>query len=482
MLSMTAGLSHDENQHISAGALLAREGLLPYRDFPHFHTPYLAFIYGLLFRFTDHLLLAARLFTMVCATAAVGLVGASAAQAFRAHRPWPARLAVAGALILVLSAQVFTHTTGHAWNHEPALLGALAAFLLHLSGVKRGSVGRLCGSGLLLGLTIGLRLTYAPLLAPFGLAVLLLGRETIGRRLVLAAWFSAGALLALGGVAWLAVLAPEQAWFGNFEFARVNVAYRMSTFDPRTMTLPTKARYLFKSIAVPDLGLVIAFLLPFVAAVHLRRTTRRSLPQELLLVLWCLPFLLLGSLAPSPLFAQYFYPFVFFFALGGAYAFASLPLEARGLRPAAFLAGVGVLFSLGRGAKGYREVSDLLKPSHWTPLELHAEAASLHAVPETGRILTLEPLTVLEAGRRIYPEFATGPFAWRIGAYVEPAKAARLKIPAPATFDALLAAEPPAALILGAEEKGEALLKSYVEQHGYRLLPTRGSEELWVRP
>ena len=58
-LGMTKGLSHDEHQHVAAGALVAREGLMPYRDFPHFHTPYLPFIYALLFRATDHLLLAA---------------------------------------------------------------------------------------------------------------------------------------------------------------------------------------------------------------------------------------------------------------------------------------------------------------------------------------------------------------------------------------------------------------------------------------
>ena len=75
-LGMTKNFSHDEHQHVAAGTLIAREGLLPYRDFPHFHTPYLAYIYALLFRGTDHLLLAARLFTVVCATAIVGLVGA----------------------------------------------------------------------------------------------------------------------------------------------------------------------------------------------------------------------------------------------------------------------------------------------------------------------------------------------------------------------------------------------------------------------
>ena len=38
-IAMCRGLSRDEHQFIAAGALLATEGLLPYRDFPYFHVP-----------------------------------------------------------------------------------------------------------------------------------------------------------------------------------------------------------------------------------------------------------------------------------------------------------------------------------------------------------------------------------------------------------------------------------------------------------
>lgn len=481
-LSMTDGLSHDENQHIAAGALVAREGLLPYRDFPHFHTPYLAFVYSGLFQLTDHLLLAGRLFSTLCATVAVGLVGAATAHAFRAHPPRRVWLAAVGAVVLALTARVFIHTTGHAWNHEPPLLASLAAFLLLVSGIANAGAIRLLGAGVLLGLAIGLRLTCAPLIAPFGLAVLLLGPAGVARRMALAAWFSGGVLLALGGVAWLAVLAPGQTWFGNFEFAKVNVLYRFSTGEPRTMTLPTKLRFLFKNIAVRDFGLVVAFLAPLAAGVHQRFTAHRRLPLELVVLLWCVPFLLLGSFAPSPLFEQYFYPFVFFFILGGAYALAAIPAAARWLVPVTVLAVAGVLYSLVRGVAGYRELTEISRPAQWTPLEIHDEAAALRSLPPHARVLTLEPIPVLEAGRRIYPEFGTGPFAWRIGPYVDPARVAILKIPTPDTLLSLLAAEPPAALLLGAEDKGEQLLKSYAKAHGYRRVPDHDDDELWLRP
>ena len=481
-LGMTQGLNHDEHQHIAAGALVAREGLLPYRDFPHFHTPYLAFIYAALFQATDHLLLAARLFTTACVAASVGLVGAATAYAFRAHSRPIARGAIAGAMLLALSSWVFTKTAGHAWNHEPPLFFALAAFFVHLAGIQRAHGGWLFASGILLAVAIGIRLTYAPLIAPFGLATLLLIDVGLGRRLALAAWFSAGVLVALSGIAWLAMLAPEAAWFGNFEFAKVNVTYRFATGEPRTMTIAKKTRYLFKSIVRPDLGLVLAFLGPLVTALTYRRTSRQPLPLELLFLLWCLPFLLLGSFAPSPVFEQYFYPFVFFFVTGAAYALAMLPAESLLFRGAASLAAAGALLSAGRGAVGYHQLPELFKPSHWTPLELHDEAARLRVVPEAGRILTLGPIEVLEAGRRIYPEFVTGPFAWRVAPYVEPAKAARLRITTPATLDELLAADPPAALLLGAERKVEGEFQDYVRTHRYRLLPHAHGEQLWMRP
>src|SRR5262245_45862818 len=74
-LGMTKGLNHDEHQHVAAGALVAREGLIPYRDFPYFHTPYLPFAYAVLFRGTDHLLSAARILSAFCASAILGVIG-----------------------------------------------------------------------------------------------------------------------------------------------------------------------------------------------------------------------------------------------------------------------------------------------------------------------------------------------------------------------------------------------------------------------
>lgn len=481
-LSMNRGLNHDEHQHIAAGAVFAREGLLPYRDFPHFHTPYLAFIYGALFRVSDHLMLAARLFSVACVVGSIGLVGAVAAQLFRPRGERTMRLAVGGTLLLLLSAAVFSRTAGRAWNHEPALFLALAGFLAHLAGVRRAQGGWIFTGAVLLGLAIGVRITYAPLLAPFGLALLFLVKGSVARKAALIGWSAAGFAVSLAGVAWLAWLAPEQTWFGNFEFAKVNIIFRYADGDPRTMTLPTKVRYLYKEIIRYDLGLFFAFIAPIAAALFLRRRAREPLPVELKFLFITLPFLLFGSFAPSPLFEQYFFPFPFFLVLGAAYALALLPYGSRWFQCAAGIAAAGVLLSVGRGAAAYRDLTRLFAPSQWTPMEMHADSARLQRLPPGGRVLTLAPTQVLEAGRAIYPEFVTGPFAWRISPFVEARKAARLKIPTTATLNSMLAERPPAAFLLGAEKEGEEPLKAYARQHGFRMVPPATEDELWMRP
>jgi len=246
-LGMTKGLSHDEHQHVAAGALIAREGLMPYRDFPHFHTPYLACVYAGIFRFCDHLLLSARMVSVLSATGILAVIGSVAFGLFRERGRRTAALVCAGSVILALTTRLFTETSGYAWNHEPALFLALLAFVVHVAGIRANRAGWFIASGMLLGLAIGTRITYAPLVAPFGLALLLYpGPIRWDWRRVFA--FSGGILFGLSGMIYLFATVPEQALYDNFGFAKTNVVYRFSTGEPRTMTLPTKLRFFWKLI------------------------------------------------------------------------------------------------------------------------------------------------------------------------------------------------------------------------------------------
>jgi hypothetical protein len=63
-LSMGRELNHDEHQFIASATQIVREQMLPYVDFAYFHVPLLSFVYALLFRYVDKLLLNARLFSI----------------------------------------------------------------------------------------------------------------------------------------------------------------------------------------------------------------------------------------------------------------------------------------------------------------------------------------------------------------------------------------------------------------------------------
>src|SRR4051812_20339106 len=68
LFAMGRGLNHDEHQFITPGVLMSREGLLPYRDFPIFHLPNLAFAYAGLDRLTHQPVLSAKLLSIVAST------------------------------------------------------------------------------------------------------------------------------------------------------------------------------------------------------------------------------------------------------------------------------------------------------------------------------------------------------------------------------------------------------------------------------
>ena len=89
------------------------------------------------------------------------------------------------------------------------------------------------GAGFCLGLAVGARLTFAPLAAPFLLAILFFPNESLRRKVALGAIFGAAALVALSPVIWLFCSAPDQFWFGNFEFPRL----RLLKFEPSGIEL-----------------------------------------------------------------------------------------------------------------------------------------------------------------------------------------------------------------------------------------------------
>lgn len=472
-------LNHDEEQFIAPPVLLLRGGLLPYLDYPCFHTPDLIFIFAALFATTTRYLLAARAFNACCAALLLLIIFTFAIRRFRAlpERNWLVGL---GFVLLLSLNPFFRFTAGRAWNHDLAVLALVGSFLAFLRVEKSGLPElwlALCGLGV--GLAAGTRLSFAPMVAPFVLAVLLF--PTGGRKRISSlAFFGDGLALALLPVGLLFSFAPRQFIFDNFTYnGAINLLYREATV-PGEIAFWNKLSFPFQYFlrSPSDILLIGGFV--WFALLPWWRSGRAGWrnDRELSLLMLLLPFIFVGSWAPTPSYRQYYYPFVPFLLLGNIIGLArERPCKLRTVR----LLWLTVVVSLLEALPCFPNSLGEWAPSTWPVFRVHEKAKAIAALLPRGWVLTLAPIFPLEAGRGIYPEFATGPFAWRTASFIDPGDRAIFGFVAPDDLDRFLAADPPAAILTGFEHHEFDLpLLRYADRHGYvgHLLPRRGV--LWL--
>lgn len=481
--SMMRGLSHDEQQHVAAGVLMAREGLLPYRDFPYLHTPYLPLVYSQFLGRSEYLLLATRLFSAICDALVAGLVFLFAFRALAAlGRAWRIGLASA-AVFLLLASPVFVFTISRATNHDLSILFALSATACFLAGARTRQNVFWFLSGLSLALAVGTRVTFAPLFAPFAVSLYFVSRESDARifiRRILI--FCAGAAVGTLPMFWLFMEAPARFLFGVLQFSQANLEYRYATGHPQNMDLLHKFRFLFKEVVVPNFAVCAAAVVPLAIYEWQRRRSRSRFPVELGFLISLIAFLLIGSLAPSPAFEQYFGVLVPFLLLIGIHCGSRLEIAARFVKPSVAAAVMVLAASAVLFPPDYQNLDKILTPAGWTTVKRHNEALKLRTYTQ-GPILTLAPLYVLEAGLKIVPEFVTGPFVWRVAEFLPPERRSRLGIVGGGDLETFFSARPPDAILLGQELRWEPPLVDYALRHGFRKLPIYDKEKaIWLSP
>ncbi len=242
---MDLRFNHDEHQFIASGVLLAQEGLLPYRDYPHFHMPNLVLVNALLFRLTDYYLLAARTLSVLSGWLLLVALYFTALRLFR-NTANKARFLIGAGMVLLLGASpMLVYTSGRAWNHDlPALL-SMGAFLLLVYGLKRPpSLLWLGLSGFLAGFAASTRLTAILLAAPLFLAIWLWPNQaTLRQRLWGGLVFVLGVLLASLPAIYFFAFDRDKFLFGNLEYAWLNTQYRATEGYALRMTLPDKLVY-----------------------------------------------------------------------------------------------------------------------------------------------------------------------------------------------------------------------------------------------
>ncbi len=481
-LALSKPLSHDEHQFIASGALLADRLLLPYRDEPYFHTPLLTFVNAALFKLVGVHLLAARLWSSASALAMLALVFGTAMRLLGELPPVRRVSLAAAAVLLVLASPLFAFTSGYAWNHDFAVLLAVGAALALLRGVEgRPDARSVFAAGALLALAAGVRLSMAPLAAPFLAAALLSGAPGQRRRLRLGAACLAG--LAAGALPTLILfaLAPAQFLFGNFRYPELNTQFRLQTGYPEAMSAADKLAFLGSHvISQPAVLALLALFLATALLALVRGRPRRVDRLRVGFVLALLPFLLAGALAPTPSFIQYFYVFVPFIVLGFVFGLAALARE-RGiglplvglLVVAIALGGLGSIEDDGRAVR-------LATGRTPEPIAVGRVGAAVASVVGHGPVLTLSPAYALEGGVAVYPSFVTGPFAWRTASLLTPRERAQFGLVAPDDLARALTEAPPVGVLVGLEGGQDAALVDYARARGYRAFGMPEGLTLWA--
>ncbi len=506
--AMNTTLNHDEYQFVAGGELLAGQGLLPYRDYPFLHMPYMIFANALVFKLTEFDFLAARLLTAACGLASAGLLFHFVFRLFDGKGKLVQSTLACISVILFVMNTAYIDANGRALNHAlPNLLSLLAleAFYQALKNKRTGLFFFFCG--LMAGLATGTRLTYALLIPAFACALFMIpflsSREAkftpwqVGLRNLL--YFFSGVFAALLPVLILAVTAPSQFLFGNFVYIRLNTGYRKVLEYGEAMGLGSKLVYFLKNVlSEPASFLLYSLALAFGIGASLKLVKTRDprlIPGVMVTLLSLCMFV--SAFGPTPTWPQYFFAPLPYLIIG-AMGLVTLAFQ-RSPRLGWSLAGLIVILAFVNGSARqiYSDLNQLKAPQSWVPIQIHKFAHAIRQDLPEGKVLTLAPIFPLEAGLDTYEMFTVGPLVWRSAHILSAEKRQEYGVIAYTELVQYLEDQPPDAILLGVEDRFDGFwiynagalegpLLEYAEAHGYHPLELspgfgEGTEVLWVK-
>ncbi len=86
----------------------------------------------------------------------------------------------------------------------------------------------------------------------------------------------------------------------------------------------------------------------------------------------------------------------------------------------------------------------------------------------TAKVATLLPVYAMEGGLPVYPEFATGQFAYRIADITDETLLKHYRTTSPTKVGALFTNDPPAAILVGFEPKLEEPMVQFAVENDYQ--------------
>lgn len=478
--ALTYPVDHDESQYHAASMLAG----LPFRDFMYLQPPVQPLLTGPLLRLFDGWsFIAARALT-------AGLGFAVVALAYAAQR----RHGVGTPLALAMAAlMALCHTFGFgaAVFRNDALPAAFLALAIWIAAGRGLRPGAWFLVGLCLGLAAATKISYAITAAAAGcfpLALFLLARGERAAALRAGLAYAAGLAAVLGPVLWLRALVPDAFDYSLFGY-HADAPFAWYEAVGRGYRLRPWAK-LYDVPYVLVRGPALAALIGY-GWYRLRHYRRAGLDLSPLLLIDLLVLAgLAATLGPTPTHRQYAMPLLppLFVGLGILLSRAETGAVPLALRRGLALGGaVGLAhaawFMVAGAVTGGLTPAGVTREAHW--IGATARAAGL-----SGPVATLSPHVALDSGLPLDGAFAAGPFAFRTGDTVAPARQRQLGMVSPATLAAHFAAKPPAVIVTGYEEGGptpatrlDDVLRRHARAMGYRLVPSpHGAAQAWLAP
>ena len=481
---MAFPLTHDEQLHIPAARFILREPL--YGTLGYTHLPGLPLLLGGLYAATgvDHLLQTGRLLIFLCWMATATVLWLTA----RRHGG-DGRLAIS--LILVLGAGALLGPTGMlVTNNFLPVPFALLGVHLFIAALDRPEPrpATMFGAGLAVGFAVTLKISYVFLLPPIAIAALLAPRGlSIGQRvgLILLPLIAGGVVGVLPAL--VVFLSDPHTLFAHTVryFTTGHRTYWQHSTDPKAMSMAAKI-LVAEDVWFAQSGLLASILVGATVWV-LGRQDWRTLRW------WPIPFVAslvalaaVGSFAPTPAFPQYYEPPVPFLIM--LFLLLRRQLEPRFRAWVQPLVGTAAVLALAIIVpRILPDMAAAVRPARWTGNVLHAQGeyvrATLAAAHRSGKVATLSPIVALEGGLPIYPEFAVGPFLYRVADYLPAADRSSFRTTSPRELPGFLDADPPAAIVTGHEAELDPAFVNYARTRKYVPVATGDAEmQLFIRP
>lgn len=491
-------MRRDEQLYVTPASLLDNWSL--YTDFFYNHVPGSAWLFHAMkvLLGTDHILLAARLGVFSgWVLLAVGVAWIS----WKLTKSLPVTIFI---IVATLANDVLLNQTGMAGTNNllplPFALLGLGCFLLSVDDDRARPI-LAAAAGFLLALAASFKANAIGFVFPVAVAALVLPRQAKFmqrlRRVVLPLFVGgvAGALPVL----YYLITDPSRFLAHVVAFhTGPHVDYwanRAAGDEEAAMALGPKVKLAYEMwLGGTNLAIVlmIALLLAYViSSFALREALRKLIDPRLLMVAAALTVTAAISFIPTPSFPQYFaQPQVCLVLLTGL-LFASLSPRVRTALNPAFVAATVVILLI-NGPRLAQGLPRLASPASWTVMRTHnygvALASRLRELGVTGKIATLAPIYPLEGQLDVYPEFATGQFVYRVADIAKPELLRYYRTTSPAKVEAFLAADPPAAILIGFDPELEAPMLQFAQSHGYLRIDDLGIKDrygngvLYVRP